>query len=108
MMKKPKQNPVQRDLLEKMNRLARRLSAKKLEDFSRTDLVDVFYCLSSVCAEVRNESNPFVLEKFLKVTARINQLVQDKRDACINKLLENDHDPEFMRKVLGGRYERLH
>ena len=52
MMKKPKLNPVQRDLLKKMNRLARRLSAKKLEDCSRTDLVDVFYCLSSVSGEV--------------------------------------------------------
>ncbi len=108
MMKKPKQNPVQRDLLEKMNRLARRLSAKKLEDFSRTDLVDVFYCLSSVCAEVRNESNPFVLVKFLKVTARIKQIILDKRDAYINKLFENTRDPEFVRKVLGGHYERLH
>ena len=108
MMKKLKLNPVQRDLLEKMNRLARRLSAKKLEDCSRTDLVDVFDCLSSFCAEVRNESNPFVLEKFLTVMARIKQVIQDKNDACIKKLLENDHDPEFMRKVLGGRYERLH
>lgn len=105
MMKKPKLNPVQRDLLKKINRLERRLSAKKREDYSRTDLVDAYACLLFIGAEVGIERNPFTLERFLKVAACIKQLIQDRRNACISELWEKAHDPEFVGKVLGGFYE---
>lgn len=96
MMKKLKLSPVQRDLLKKENRIKRMLSAKKRKNYRNIDPISAYSCLLLVGIDVDIESNPFVLERFLKALAFIKRLAEDRETAFWNGLWDKAHDPEFM------------
>lgn len=106
MMKKLKLSPVQRDLLKKENRIKRMLSAKKRKNYRNIDPISAYSCLLLVGIDVDIESNPFVLERFLKALAFIKRLAEDRETAFLNGLWDKAHDPEFMKQNFGGHYEK--